>query len=240
MSDVSKMNSTNFVNHFKSLNEKKEVSSHEADAKVREVADVYEKYFLKEMMKQMRSTVQEGGLLKANNAEKIFQEQLDDQYSAEWNKRGGFGLSDLIYQQLTDKFGAQLGIKSEDKPLKGPIPFENKVNVKHLGAHDISQSDKQKSTTFVLEPEKSNTDRNIEVKSPWAGVLQNKKILEGDRTSYEIKHDNGLESLILTQGAPSEKTRYLAAGDKLEAGQPLGLAESTSPLVWTVKSSVSE
>ena len=70
---------------------------------LKKVSDEYEKYFLKEMIKSMRSTVQESEFLKANHAEKIFQEQLDDQYSAEWNQKGGFGLSEMIFKQLSEK-----------------------------------------------------------------------------------------------------------------------------------------
>ena len=202
-----------------------------ADEKVREVANEYEKYFMKEMMRHMRSTVQESDFMKANHAEKIFQEQLDDQYSTEWNKRGGFGISDMIYQQLTEKFGPQLGLKSKDDAPKGPLPLDRKIHIKEMKT--------DKDVSLMLTPEKTD-EGLIAVQNPWAGTLQNKKSMEGDKTSYEIKHDNGLESLILTQGAPSEQTRHLSPGDKIESGQSLGLAQSSSPLVWTVKSSVSE
>ena len=227
MSDISKLSSARLAGAVQKDDGK------QADAKIREVADMYEKYFMKEMMRNMRSTIQEGGFLKANNAEKIFQEQLDDEYSTQGNQRGGFGVSDMIYQQLTEKFGAQLGIPGKvDKP-SGPFPNDKKIKLEEL-----MNSPQQKS--FLLHPEQASADKNVNVQTPWAGTLQNKNRLEGDKTSYSIKHDNGLESLILTQGAPSEETRHLSPGDKLEAGQSLGLASTASPLVWTVKNSVSE
>lgn len=227
MSDISKLSSARFIGDLQ-----KNEGKNEADAKIREVADMYEKYFMKEMMRNMRSTIQEGGFLKANNAEKIFQEQLDDEYSAQGNQRGGFGVSDMIYQQLTEKFGAQLGLPGKvDKP-NGPIPADKKIKLEEL-------MNSSQSKSYLLYPEKG-TDKNVNVQTPWAGVLQNKNRHEGDKTSYAIKHDNGLESLIMTHGAPSEETRHLSPGDKLQAGQSLGLANSDSPLVWTVKNSVSE
>lgn len=230
MSDISKLSSARLAGAVQKNDGK------EADAKIREVADMYEKYFMKEMMRNMRSTIQEGGFLKANNAEKIFQEQLDDEYSTQGNQRGGFGVSDMIYQQLTEKFGAQLGIPGKiDKP-NGPIPTDKKIKLEEL-----MNTPQQKS--YLLHPEQAsgnNPEKNVNVQTPWAGTLQNKQRHEGDKTSYSIKHDNGLESLILTQGAPSEETRHLSPGDKLAAGQSLGLASTASPLVWTVKNSVSE
>jgi Rod binding domain-containing protein len=78
-----------------------------SEAKLREVADLYEQHFIKEMIKNMKSTVPESGLIKKNNAEKIFEDQLHDRYSQEWNKRGGFGLSDLIFEQLKSQFGGE-------------------------------------------------------------------------------------------------------------------------------------
>ena len=237
MADISKLSSSRLIGNLQSAQAKNEGNnSKEADAKIREVADMYEKYFMKEMMRNMRSTIQEGGFLKANNAEKIFQEQLDDEYSTQANNRGGFGISELIYQQLTERYGAQLGITGKegkvDKPM-GPIPTDKKIKFQELMNTPSQQ-------TYMLQPEQALNEKNVNVQTPWAGVLQNKKMHEGDKTSYTIKHDNGLESLIMTQGAPSAETRHLSPGDKLEAGQSLGLASTASPLVWTVKSSVSE
>ena len=97
MSDISKFPNVGGIGLQKSIDLKKDVNV--SDEKLREVADLYEKHFIKEMMKQMKSTLPEGGLIKKNNAENIFQDQLDDQYSSEWNKRGGFGISDLIFHE---------------------------------------------------------------------------------------------------------------------------------------------
>lgn len=229
MSDISKLSSARLAGAVQKDDGK------QADAKIREVADMYEKYFMKEMMRNMRSTIQEGDFLKANNAEKIFQEQLDDEYSTQGNQRGGFGVSDMIYQQLTEKFGAKLGIQGKvDKP-SGPIPTDKKIKLEEL-------MNSPQQSTYLLHPEQASNgvDKNVNVQTPWAGVLQNKNRHEGDKTSYAIKHDNGLESLIMTHGAPSKETRHLSPGDKLEAGQSLGLASTGSPLVWTVKKTVSE
>ena len=54
------------------------------EEKFREVAEMYEKHFIREMMKEMRSTVHESGFMKQNNAEKMFREQLDDDYADKW------------------------------------------------------------------------------------------------------------------------------------------------------------
>ncbi len=97
------------------LKTKSDEGQQSENQKVREVADMYEKFFIKELMRHMKSGLNEdGGMIKKNNAEKIFTEQLDEQYSDEWNKRGGFGMSDLIYQNVTERYAGQLGEVKKD------------------------------------------------------------------------------------------------------------------------------
>lgn len=229
MSDVSKLGK---LNPAYNLEKKGEVSKE----KLREVADMYEKHFLKEMMKQMKATTSEGtGMFKKNNAEKIFQEQLDDQYADKWNKQGSFGLSDMIYNQLMDRYGSQFGLKENLEKPSGPIELnQQKHDIKDLNSAD-GLSIKIESKTLG---EASNGNQSV--KNPWAGTLQSKELINDDHTLYKIKHDNGLESLITIQGAASEKTRFLSSGDYLQAGDELGLAKETSPLFWTVRSNLKE
>lgn len=207
-----------------------------SNEKLREVADLYEKHFIKEMMKQMKSTLPEGGLIKKNNAEHIFEDQLDDQYSAEWNKRGGFGISDMIYQQLTEKFGSQKA--QVEKPV-GPIEFKEKSRIEKVPNSSEHTYQIQPSLRTDTSDGSNAESKNINVISPWAGTLQNKNRMDNDQTSYRIKHDNGLESLILIHGGPSEETRHLSQGDQIQAGDTIGKADGTSPLFWTIKKTVS-
>ena len=75
MSNVGKLNSIKQAPLAEKSNQATEIQ-------IKEVSDMYEKYFIREMMKQMRATVhQEDGVIKRNNAEKIFSDQLDDQYA---------------------------------------------------------------------------------------------------------------------------------------------------------------
>ncbi len=236
MADISKLFNSPIsspgIDLTKSMDFKKDQKV--TDAKLREVSDMYEKHFIKEMMKQMKATLPEGGLLKKNNAEEIFQDQLDDQYSGEWNKRGGFGISDMIFKQLSEKFG------TKDQTLEKPVgPIEFKESTKMLKMPNANEQ------TYKIHPQSSD-NKNIDVSSPWvdvaspwAGTLQNKNQMDNDQTSYRIKHDNGLESLIVIQGGATEQTRHLSQGDQIRAGDNLGKADGTSPLFWTIKKSVS-
>ncbi len=229
MSDVTHLGK---LNPTFNLEKKGEVSKE----KLREVADMYEKHFIKEMMKQMKSTVSEGsGMFKKNNAEKIFQEQLDDEHAGQWNKQGRFGMSDLIYNQLMDRYGSQFGLKENLEKPSGPI----ELNQKKHDIKDLKSGDEFSIKIETKEPAGASNE-NQTVKNPWAGTLQSKELINDDHTLYKIKHDNGLESLITIQGGVSEKTRFLSSGDYLQAGDELGLAKEASPLFWMVRSNSKE
>lgn len=213
------------------------------EEKLRDVAKLYEGQFIREMMKQMRATVQEGGLIKKNNAEKIFSDQLDGEYANSWVEAGGIGMSDLIYEQLMEKYGTRLGLRQPMEKPQGPLDLNAKSNysgfteVKSSEVLAPSAAEGAQPVTFQMQTE---PEGQAELKSPWAGVLLDKKHLEMDQIQYQIKHDNGLESLIMTRGTGLGNGPKLSSGDRIEAGQRLGWVSAASPLFWTLKPDVSE
>lgn len=244
MSDVGKINAVNLNTSIKPLSKSlAEKSNQVSDEKLREVSDLYENHFIREMIKQMRSTVHEGGLIKQNNAEKIFQGQLDDEYADQWGKAGGIGLSNIIYEQLLDKFGAKMGLKQNLEKPNGPIVITDKSNFTGLTVETVKTQPvanleiNSEPLTFRIESAKAG---RAELRNPWAGTLLDKNYREMDQMQYRIKHDNGLESLIMTQGTGLGPEHKMAPGDRIQTGQQLGWVGAESALYWTVKPSVSE
>ncbi len=233
MNEVGKTNSLNSIK----AEPLKEKTNKVSEEKLREVSDLYENYFIREMMKQMRSTVHEGGFIKQNNAEKIFRDQLDDQYANQWGKAGGIGLSNLIHDQLMDKFGEKLGLRAPIEKPQGPLKLDQKSVFAGMVAQGPAKTSEPGPVTFKFQAEENTP---TEIQNPWAGTLLDKKYLEMDRMQFHVKHDNGLESLILTQGTGLGPEHKLASGDRIGAGQQLGWLSSASPLFWTVKPNVSE
>lgn len=70
--------------------------------KLKEACQEFESYFLSEMIKNMRKTVPDGGLIKKSNGEKIYQEMLDSEYASNISKEKGVGLSELMFRQLIE------------------------------------------------------------------------------------------------------------------------------------------
>lgn len=103
--------------------------SEEQKNKLKEVAASYEKEFVRQMVKAMKSTVTESNLIKKNQAEKIFSEDLYNSYADSLAEKGGMGLKEHIYKNLLEKFGPQLGIPQEGPPSldKKLIPLDTKI-----------------------------------------------------------------------------------------------------------------
>lgn len=101
-------------------------SNSNAEKQLRDVSSLYEKQFLREMVKQMRATVSESSFMPSGFAEKYFREQLDQQYVESWGDQGGIGLGQMIYEQLISKYGAMLGIKTPEAKPGGPLPINQR------------------------------------------------------------------------------------------------------------------
>lgn len=200
-----------------------------ADVKLREVSDMYEKHFLREMLKSMRSTVQESGFIKSNQAEKIFKEQLDDQYVEKWGERGGIGLSNMIYEQLLNKFGEQMGIRPVVMKPMGPIKMDDKSNYQ---AKPFQHPGKKEAVSYRYDVQSADPQAAKDIKAPWDGVLLGTRKLADEQTMLEIEHDNGLKSQLVFNGGLSKNL----TGQKVQAGETLGfLSNEAKSLYWTIE-----
>lgn len=217
------------------------------EQKLREVSDMYEKHFLREMMKAMRSTVHESGFIQSNQAEKIFKEQLDDQYVEKWGERGGIGLSNMIYDQLMQKFGVMMGVRAPVTKPAGPLALDEKSN---YAAKPFQHPGKSKSVSYRFDVSTeagptagtpttgtsgatTGVQAGAAVKAPWDGVLLGKRSLADEQTLVEIGHDNGLKSQMVFKGGVSK----VSTGEKLQAGDTLGfLSPEAKSLYWTIES----
>jgi len=68
---------------------------------LREATDQLEAVFINMMMKTMRNSVPETeGIFKKSEAEKMFEEMLDEEYANKMAEGGGIGISDMIFEQF--------------------------------------------------------------------------------------------------------------------------------------------
>ncbi len=67
---------------------------------IKKVAQQFEAIFVQMMMKSMRDTVEEGGLLN-DDSMRFYQDMMDQQLSVELSAQGGVGLAETIERQLS-------------------------------------------------------------------------------------------------------------------------------------------
>lgn len=208
------------------------------DEKLREVADLYEKQFLREMMKAMRSTVHESGFMQANQAEKIFREQLDNEYVEKWGAKGGIGLSKLIYDQLVEKYGVQMGLKPPAQKPQGPIAVDAKSNFTAHPFHNVKESPNKLAWRIDrMLDQQDLTIGSESIRAPWGGKLLGNYQLESGETVVDIEHEDGLKSKLFFQGLKSS----LQAGQNLQAGDVVGyLSPQAKGFWWNMEASKTE
>jgi peptidoglycan hydrolase FlgJ len=183
--------------------------------KVYQAAKMYENQFLRDMVKAMRQTVTEGELLPTSMGEKIFREQLDQQYVEGWSDRGGIGFADMIYDHIMDRYYNSK--RMFQKPATGGIPLE-KASGTIKPMND--------GTKINLKP--SEPGKPQAINAPWGGELQ--QVTENGKSFGIIRHDNGLESQISYSGLA------LRAEGRVEAGEKIGLKNAgPEDVLWYVK-----
>ncbi|HOA80802.1 MAG TPA: rod-binding protein [Defluviitaleaceae bacterium] len=85
----------NFEEVLKKASEKKD------DGELRKACKEFEAYFINQLFKEMRRTIQPGGLIEKSRGEEIFEEMLDEEYSKLASNGNGIGLADMLYKQLS-------------------------------------------------------------------------------------------------------------------------------------------
>ena len=202
------------------------------DKQIREASQMYENYFLGEMVKAMRSTVQrDGGLMKPSFGEKIFEQQLDQQYVDGWAKKGGIGLADMIHEQISSKFMAAT-TKRSFLP-KGALPVAPKQNPIGVPNTDTLQMKAiphgpQGSLEYRFEvPQPSG--QGFEAQAPYAGKVTESKTLGEGWNLVKLDHGQGVSSELTFPGALPE----IGTGQAFEAGQKIGTLDPQRPvLAW--------
>ncbi len=203
----------------------------EVDGQLRDAAKMYENHFLNQMVKAMRSTVpREDGLIKQNMAEKIFTEQLDQQYVDGWTNKGGIGLADMIYDQIREKYiGATT---KKDFSKRGALPIAPKEQ------NGLRSTDSIQMKMLPIGPD-AKLNYRFEVNDPSGAPFEALAPMDGDVKEaralgdgwnlVRMDHGQGFETELTFPGALTE----LSAGERLETGRRLGVLDSGRPvLAW--------
>lgn len=74
-------------------------------AELKKACADFEAIFLSQLLRTMRRTVPKSGLLDGGLAEDIYRDMLDVEIAERMARRGGMGLGDMLYRQLSKAAG---------------------------------------------------------------------------------------------------------------------------------------
>ncbi len=202
-----------------------EVKARDQDQQLKDAAEMYEQHFMREMVKAMRQATPEGGLMETSFGERIYREQLDNQYVENWTKRGGVGLADMIYQSIKERYFPS---RPEGPRPSGPLPLQPQ-NGKGPEFYKLETKNDTRGAQFRFQgaPQLSPEDR--QVTAPFSGRIENVFKAENGWSKMKINHDQGLVSQLTFRG----QLEKVSVGETVEAGETLGLLDSVAPeLHW--------
>jgi peptidoglycan hydrolase FlgJ len=96
MSDIS--TSSSYLD-FNALAQLKGDAARDPSRAVRKTAEQFEAYFIQQMMKTMRESIEKSDLVEGGNIE-MYQDLMDKEVSLSMAKRGGMGLADMLERQM--------------------------------------------------------------------------------------------------------------------------------------------
>lgn len=204
------------------------------DEKLRDASKMYEKLFLREMMKSMRSTVSESGFIKQNAAEKLFREEMDAETVNKWSDNQGLGLADMIYENLIEKFGARMGLRERVQAKQGPLELNARANYtgpRRVPATKPNEVAYRFDRTGGADPAADSNKTAAGLVAPWNGTVTESRDLGEGLHLLGLSHDDGLSGRFVFKGTPDR----LVSGQSVQGGERIGLLSPESKsFFWTL------
>lgn len=88
-------------------------SDTQSPEELREVCEEFESMMINMMLTSMRSTVVDGGLTEKSQGTEMFEDMYYDELSQSMSSGGGIGIADMMYDNLSKKYG----IGTEEAPV---------------------------------------------------------------------------------------------------------------------------
>jgi Rod binding domain-containing protein len=125
MSDLSTPTSSSYLD-FNALARLKGEAARDPSKAIRQTSEQFEAYFIQQMMKTMRESIDKSELVDGGNMD-MYQDLMDKEVSLQMVKRGGMGLADMMERQMlraqdlsTQDALQQRAPKAQAMPLNPP------------------------------------------------------------------------------------------------------------------------
>jgi murein DD-endopeptidase MepM/ murein hydrolase activator NlpD len=90
-------------------------------SQLKKVAQEFEAIFIAQMLKVMRETIEESGLMNGGFGKEIYMDMFDQEVALSMARRGALGISDLLIRNLSSAKTSDEN-KSSQPPAPGPLP----------------------------------------------------------------------------------------------------------------------
>jgi murein DD-endopeptidase MepM/ murein hydrolase activator NlpD len=205
-------------------------------SELRKVAQEFEAVFIAHLLKVMRETIEESGLMEEGFGKSMYTEMFDQELSLSMARRGALGISDLLYQNLL-KTETKKELKDSSQAPASPQGVGNGASNQ---TEDQEISDLQLpvlapvSSPFGprVDPysHKMRLHKGVDLAAPKGMAIA--APLSG--TVVSAGYENGYGNAILIQHSDGLQTRYahlgsinVKAGEKISEQQVLGTVGET-------------
>jgi peptidoglycan hydrolase FlgJ len=205
---------------------------------LQKAAQDFEAVFMTYLLKVMRETIDESGLLEEGFGKSLYTEMFDQELSLSMSRRGALGISNLIYQNLTSKdaqkdlndagqapgglekpaTSAKPGNKDSDQEISDlQLPVQAPVSSMFgLRADPFSHKDRMHNGIDLAAP------AGTKISAPLAGTVVSAGYENGYGNSILIQHPGGLQTRYAHLGLMNVK-----AGDVVASQQVIGNVGNT-------------
>jgi len=98
MNDITSSTSSTYLD-FGALAQLKGDAARDPSKAIRKTAEQFEAYFIQQMMKTMRESIEKSDLVDGGNMD-MYQDLMDKEVSLSMAKRGGMGMADMLERQM--------------------------------------------------------------------------------------------------------------------------------------------
>ena len=119
---------------FNALAKLKGEAAHDPTQAAKKTAEQFESYFLQQMMKAMRETIDRSDLVEGKNMD-TYQDMMDKEVSLQMVKRGGMGLADMLEKQMLKQheLSTQDALKLHPTGAQEFVPLNRKAEPMPVG-----------------------------------------------------------------------------------------------------------
>ena len=124
----------------------RELSGAQREGELRKVSQEFEAIFIAYMLKVMRETIEESGLMKEGFGKTIYTEMFDQEVAQSLAKRGTLGISDLLYRNLVENVvredseeNKSASPENKTAPISQRQNIDNKDEISDVKVHEINE-----------------------------------------------------------------------------------------------------